>query len=196
MRNTYEAVVIGVSAGGFSALRVVLAGLPDNFPLPVVIVQHRMASADNYLVSYLNSHCALEVKEAEEKEKIMPGTVYLAPADYHLLVEKDKTFSLTVDELVCHARPAIDVLFETASAAYKSNLIGVILTGANTDGSNGIRAIKSGGGLTISQDPETAEVSVMPLAAIATKAIDIILVLEDIPILLKDLQEGKHDITV
>lgn len=195
MRSQYKAVVIGVSAGGFNALRVVLAGLPDTFPAPVIIVQHRMPSADNYLVTYLNDHCSLTVKEAEEKEKIVSRTVYIAPPDYHLLVEKNTTFSLSVDELVCFARPSIDVLFETAAAAYKAALIGIILTGANTDGSDGIRAIKAAGGLTISQDPQTAEVSVMPLAAIATKSVDFIMPLEDIPLFLKDLLEGKHDIT-
>lgn len=194
MRNNYEAVVIGVSAGGFKALHVLLSGLPGNFSVPIVIVQHRRSSLDNYMVTSLNRHCRILVKEAEEKEKIMPGTVYIAPADYHLLVEKDRTFSLSVDEHVCFSRPSIDVLFETAADAYKECLVGIILTGANADGSAGIRKIKAGGGLTIAQDPATAEVKVMPLAAIATKSVDFILALQDIPTFLKDLLEENHDI--
>ncbi len=195
MQNVYEAVVIGVSAGGFKALHTLLSGLPENFSIPVIIVQHRLAYSDNYLVTSLNKLCCLSVKEADEKEKIKPGTIYLAPADYHLLVEKNKTFSLSTDEFVCFSRPSIDVLFETATDAYKAGLIGIILTGANADGSKGIQIIKEAGGVTISQDPDTAEVDMMPLSAIATKSVDFILALEDISSFLKDLLEGKHDIS-
>lgn len=194
MRDKFDAVVIGVSAGGLKALRILLSGLPGNFPMPIVIVQHRLASSDNYLVTYLDSHCSLTVKEAEEKEQLAAKTVYIAPADYHLLIEKDRTFSLSIDELVCYARPSIDVLFETAAAAYRTGLIGVIMTGANSDGSEGIRSIKAAGGLTIAQDPETSEVSVMPFAAIATGAVDFILPLEEISLFLMDMLEDNHGI--
>ncbi len=194
MKHRYEAVVVGVSAGGFRALRVLLSSLHTALPAPIIIVQHRMASPDNYLVTYLDSRCPHAVKEAEEKECIQEGMIYIAPADYHLLVEKDKTFSLSVDELVCFARPSVDVLFETAAAAYKDKLVAIILTGANSDGSAGIQKVKANGGLTITQDPDTAESPVMPLAAIATKSVDFILELEDIPLFLRDLLEGKHDI--
>ncbi|WP_028585325.1 chemotaxis protein CheB [Desulfogranum mediterraneum] len=193
MQNHYEAVVIGVSAGGFRALHTLLSELPDHFTLPVMIVQHRKASAENYLVTSLNKNCRLLVKEADEKEKITSGTVYLAPGDYHLLVEKDKTLSLSIDEPVCYSRPSIDVLFETAAATYQAGLIGIILTGANSDGSAGIRSIKAGGGLTISQHPETAEADTMPLAAIATKAVDYILTLQEISPFLNDLLEQSHE---
>lgn len=191
MHNQYDAVVIGVSAGGMRALRTLLSPLPDYFPVPIVIVQHRMASSDGYLVTYLDNRCSLHVREAAEKERLMPKTVYIAPADYHLLIEKNKTMSLSIDGLVHYARPSIDVLFETAAAAFGKALIGVILTGANSDGSDGIRAIKSAGGLTIAEDPEAAEVSVMPLAAIGTGAVDFILPLEDIPRFLMDILEEK-----
>ncbi len=191
MQNQYDAVVIGVSAGGMSALRTLLSSLPDEFPIPIVIVQHRMASSDGYLVTYLDNRCSLHVKEAVEKELLMPKTVYIAPADYHLLIEKNKTLSLSIDGLVHYARPSIDVLFETAAAAFGKALIGVVLTGANSDGSDGIRAIKSAGGLTIAEDPEAAEVSVMPLAAISTGAVDFIIPLEDIPQFLVDILEEK-----
>ena len=154
MRNEFKAVVIGVSAGGLKALPVILGGLPAYFPLPVVIVQHRMASSDNYIIRYLGDRCSLTVKEAEEKEKMSAGNVYLAPAGYHLLIEKNTTFSLSLDDLVSFSRPSIDVLFESAAAAFGPKLIGVILTGANTDGKAGIHCIKSCGGMTIAQDPE------------------------------------------
>ncbi len=194
MQMRYEAIVIGVSAGGMKALSVVLSALHENLPAPVVIVQHRMDSPDNYLITYLDNRSHNMVKEAEEKEQLKEGVVYVAPANYHLLIEKSRTFSLSVDELVCFARPSIDVLFETAAATYKDKLIAIILTGANSDGSEGVRKVKDAGGLTIVQNPETAESAVMPLAAIATKSVDFVLELEDIAIFLQDLLEGNHDI--
>lgn len=192
-RHRFEAIVIGVSAGGMKAMRVVLSALGHHLTVPVMVVQHRMASPDNYLITYLDDRCRHRVKEAEEKEKICGGTVYIAPANYHLLVEKDHTFSLSTDERVSYSRPSVDVLFETAAAAYKSRLIGVILTGANSDGSEGIRKIKNGGGLTIAQNPETAHSLVMPQAAIDTGAVDFILELEDIPGFLNELLESGYD---
>ncbi|WP_163338302.1 chemotaxis protein CheB [Desulfopila sp. IMCC35008] len=190
----YEAVVIGVSAGGMKALRVVLAGLDPRFDAPLIIVQHRMESSDNYFITYLDQRCRLKVKEAEEKEKITRGIIYIAPANYHLLIEKGGTFSLTVDEPVKYSRPSVDVLFETAARAYKNRLIAVILTGANSDGSAGIVKVKAAGGLTIAQNPETALSPVMPQAAIATGAIDFILELNDIPVFLTDLLGSKYGV--
>ncbi len=192
MSYDFQAVVIGVSAGGFHALHKILPQLPKDFPLPIILVQHRMAGSDDFLMESLNSSCKLKVKESDEKEKITPGTVYIAPSDYHLLIEKDRTFSLSMDEPVCYARPSIDVLFETAAQTYKKCLIGIILTGANSDGSAGITEIKAKGGLTIAQDPETAEVNIMPLSAIATKSVDFVLPLEDIPSFLTGLLEDNH----
>lgn len=193
MSDQYEAVVIGVSAGGLKALRLLLGALPADFPAPVIIVQHRMATVDNYLVTYLDSCSPLKVREAEDKEPITAGRVYIAPADYHLLVEKDRTFSLSLDELVSFSRPSIDVLFETAADVYRQGLIGIILTGANADGSMGIQKIKAMGGVTIAQHPDSAEVKIMPLAAIATKAVDFILTLPDMPSFITNLLEGNHD---
>jgi two-component system chemotaxis response regulator CheB len=192
MKVDFSAVVVGVSAGGFQALHTILPMLPRAFPAPVIVVQHRMAGEDDYFVESLNSKSLVTVKEAEEREEIRPGTAYIAPGGYHLLVEKDHTFSLSVDEPVCYARPSIDVLFETAARVYGSHLVGIILTGANSDGSNGIKTIKQGNGLTIAQDPETAEVNLMPLSAIATHCIDFILPLEDIPSFLTNLVEDNH----
>lgn len=194
MQKRYEAIVIGVSAGGMTALSVLLSALHENLPAPIVIVQHRMDSPDNFLITYLDNRSHNMVKEAEEKEQLKDGVVYVAPANYHLLIEKSRTFSLSVDELVCFARPSIDVLFETAAATYKDKLIAIILTGANSDGSEGVKKVKGAGGLTIVQNPETAESAVMPLAAIATKSVDFVLELEDIALFLQNLLEGNHDI--
>lgn len=190
----FKAVVMGVSAGGMKALRIVLSGLGSRFAAPIIIVQHRMESPDNYLITYLDERCLHQVKEAEEKEKITDGVVYIAPANYHLLIEKNGTFSLTVDEPVNYSRPSVDVLFETAALTYANTLIGVILTGANSDGSMGIKKVKAAGGLTIAQNPDTAASPVMPQAAIATGAVDFILELEDIPVFLTDLLESTYGI--
>jgi two-component system chemotaxis response regulator CheB len=167
----YEAVAVGVSAGGVHALNLVLPGLPAGFPLPVIVVQHVYPLAENRIVGLFDDRCELRVKEAEEKEPVLPGHVYYAPPNYHLLVEEDRTFSLSTEERVNYARPSIDVLFETASDAYGSRLVGVVLTGANRDGSEGLQRIKEAGGLTVVQDPDEAEVDVMPRAAL--KAVDV-----------------------
>lgn len=193
MHKGYDAIVIGVSAGGMRALKIVLGALREEFHLPLIIVQHRQASVDNFLITYLDERTCKKVKEAEEKELITQDMVYLAPADYHLLIERDRSFSLSVDEQVSYARPSIDVLFESAAATYRSRLIGIILTGANSDGSKGMQKVKALGGLTIAQDPEGAESPVMPRAAIDSGAVDFILGLEEIPIFLQDLLEEQDD---
>ena len=193
MKYDFHAVVMGVSAGGFKALRIILPMFPQNFPCPVIIVHHRMATEDNFFVNSLNSISKLIVKEAKDKEKLKIGKIYIAPGNYHLLVEKDQTLSLSVDEPVCYARPSIDVLFETAARAFGSHLIGTILTGASCDGSNGIRTIKANNGLTIAQDPITAEVNLMPCSAIATQCIDFVLSLEDIPSFITGLLEEDDE---
>ena len=176
----FEAVVIGTSAGGVNALQVILKSLPRNFALSVIIVQHLHPNSDDYSARILNDSCKMTVKQANEKEKIEPGVVYTAPPNYHLLVEEDKTFSLSIAEREKYARPSIDILFETAADVYGAELIGIILTGANNDGSQGLKRIKEKGGLTIVQDPETAEVDSMPRDAIATTKVDYILPLEQI----------------
>jgi two-component system chemotaxis response regulator CheB len=188
-KKRYEAIVIGSSAGGLNALKVLFHGLGDRFNIPVIIVQHISADSENYLIQILNDIRKLQVKEADEKERPMPGMAYLAPPNYHLLLEPDRTFTLTIDERVNYARPSIDVLFETAAEAYKDKLIGIILTGANNDGSKGLKKIKEFGGLAIVQDPETAEVASMPRAAILTSAVDHIIPLEEIAPLLNSLTD-------
>jgi two-component system chemotaxis response regulator CheB len=183
----YKAVVIGASFGGVNALQKVLAPLPADFALPILVVQHRLPAPDDFLAFSLNEACRLTVKEADEKELVKPGYVYVAPANYHLLVERDQTLSLTVDARVCYSRPSIDVLFETAANAYRSSLIGIILTGANQDGTAGLKRIKEKGGLTIVQDPATAESAVMPCSAIQGTCVDRILSLAEIASFLAQL---------
>lgn len=180
MSIDYEAVVMGVSFGGFQALQDILPVLAPDFPAPVMVVQHHDPRADDFLARHLDDRCRLRVKMAEEKETAMPGVIYLAPANYHLLVEDDHTLSLSVDEKVNFARPAIDVLFESAADAYGPRLMGVILTGANQDGSQGLRRIKEYGGLTVVQDPQTAVAPSMPEAALAATEVDHVLPLAKI----------------
>ena len=189
----YEAIVIGVSSGGMTALKYLFSELPAGFGLSIIVVQHVGARSDNKWIELLNDISKINIKEADEKENIEPGNVYIAPANYHLLVEKDKTFSLTTDERVNFARPSIDVLFESAAEAYKSKLIGVVLTGSNNDGTNGIKRIKECGGLAIIQDPETAESSYMPSSAIAAMQPDYILSLENIADLLMKINKNVND---
>lgn len=185
----YEAIVIGVSAGGMNALNFIFSVLPSGFSIPIIIVQHVSARSDNDWTKLLNDKSNLTIKEADEKEKIETGNVYIAPANYHLMIENDKTFSLTIDEYVNFARPSIDVLFESAAEAYKNKLIGIVLTGANNDGTKGIKRIKECGGLAIIQDPKTAESSTMPASAIAAIQPDYILSLEKIVQLLVKLTQ-------
>jgi two-component system chemotaxis response regulator CheB len=187
----FEAVVIGASAGGMHALEAILSVLPASFALPIAIVLHRGAQSDGYLIKALNSVSAITVKEAEGKEPMRPGLAYIAPADYHLLIEPDRTFSLSVDEKVHFSRPSIDILFTSAAETFGNKLIGVVLTGANADGADGLGMIKQRGGLAIVQDPETAEASSMPRAALRATPVDHVAILEQIGHLLCRLGEGE-----
>ncbi|MBI5142655.1 MAG: chemotaxis protein CheB [Nitrospirae bacterium] len=184
------AVVAGVSMGGVEALRILLGGLPVNFRLPLLIVHHISADSGSDLAKLLGARCAIHVKEADEGEAITPGTAYLAPPNYHLLVEKDGTLALSVDMPVNFARPSVDVLFESAADAFGAGLIGVILTGAGFDGSNGLRKIKDNGGLAVVQDPSDAEADSMPRSALAAVEADHVLPLKDICGLLCSLESS------
>lgn len=176
----FELVVIGASLGGFRAVPVILGALPKDFPLPIVIVQHRgVEASDDSLRVYLQRHSLLPVLEVEDKQSIEPGRVYLCPADYHLLVEKGR-FSLSVEGPNLAARPSIDVLFESAAESYASKTVAIVLTGASEDGARGLARIKERGGVVVVQAPETAQCGVMPRAAIASTGTDRILQLEDI----------------
>ncbi len=189
--SRYRAIVMGVSAGGFKALSTVLPKLQPSLPLPVLIVQHLSPVSDTYLVDHLKRLCAVKVKMAEDKEPAEAGVVYLAPPDYHLLVEADNSLALSLENRVNYSRPSIDVLFSSAAEVYLEGLIGVIMTGANSDGAEGLARIKECGGLAVVQAPETAEVNVMPLAAMEVVAVDYVVPLERLGRFLNSLAMGQ-----
>jgi two-component system chemotaxis response regulator CheB len=170
---------MGASRGGRRALSVILEGLPGDFPLPVAVVLHRVADDDHHLARLLQQHSALPVAEAEDKTPLLPGRVYLAPPDYHLLIDAEG-LALSNDEPVHYSRPSIDVLFESAVDIWGGRVIGVLLTGANADGAAGLLRLKQRGGLTLVQDPAQAEAPEMPRAAIAAAAATKIVKLEEI----------------
>jgi len=176
----YQAVVIGASSGGLHALKKLLPAIPADFPCPILIVQHISPASENYLTVILDKISQIHVKEADEKEVLLPGTAYVAPPDYHMLVEVNKTISFSVEGKVNYSRPSIDVLFQTAADAYQEHLVGILLTGANMDGSKGLAYIKNRGGFTIVQNPDEAESPFMPKAAIQQHKPDLILSLEEI----------------
>ena len=179
MIRDFQLIVIGCSLGGMNALTLILSALPRTFPVPIAIAQHRYRTSNDSLPAYFRRHVALDVVDADDKQWFRPGHVYLAPANYHLLVEEGE-FSLSVDEAVAFSRPSIDVLFESAADAYHEKLAGVILTGANADGARGAARIKQNGGFVIVQDPKTAEAPEMPSAALASTSVDRILPLDRI----------------
>lgn len=161
----YEIVVVGTSWGGLSALSAVVAGLPSTFALPIVVVQHRSRDAAGLLAELLQVRTRLCVEEVDDKRPILPGHVFIAPPNYHLLVERG-FFSLTTDAPVRYSRPSIDVTFASAADEYGARTIGIVLTGANEDGALGLRRVADRGGLAIVQDPATAESAIMPQAAL------------------------------
>ncbi|BDV01913.1 chemotaxis protein CheB [Thermodesulfomicrobium sp. WS] len=165
--SAVHAVVLGASAGGLTAIRHILAQLRPDFGPPILIVQHIAPSAGSTLVETFRDHSPLPVMEAEDKTLPAPGTIYLAPPDYHLQVEPEGHLSLCLDERVRFARPSIDVLFTTAADAFCPHLAGVLLTGANDDGAQGLWRIHRLGGITLVQDPATAKARAMPEAALA-----------------------------
>jgi two-component system, chemotaxis family, protein-glutamate methylesterase/glutaminase len=187
----YELVVIGTSAGGLDAVCELLRGLAPGFALPILVVQHRSRDSDA-LCEVLQDCTALRLHDAVDKEPFEAGHVYIAPADYHAMVENGY-LTLTVDEPVVYSRPSIDVAFESAADAYGPRLVGIVLTGANRDGAAGLRRIADAGGLTIVQSPETAEVAVMPLAAAVAVPEAEIVALGDLPARLNTLAGGVGD---
>lgn len=184
--DSCEIVIIGASLGGLDALKVLLGALSMSFHLPIVVVQHRSKDSDGTLTAILQRACVLPVSEANDKEPIVPGRLYLAPADYHLLVERG-WFALCTSAPVHYARPSIDALFESAAEAYGASVVGIILTGTTEDGAAGAARVMARGGTMVAQDPATAEAPTMPAAAIAAANIKYILSLQEIALLLKRL---------
>jgi two-component system, chemotaxis family, protein-glutamate methylesterase/glutaminase len=185
-----DAIVIGASAGGIEALTVVLPALPAGLQAPVFIVLHLPRDKPSMLAEIFARKCALPVREAEDKDEVVPGTVYFAPNNYHLLVDKGPQLSLSVDDPVHHSRPSIDVLFESAVEIYGERLLGIILSGANDDGASGLAAIHDAGGLTIVQSPQTARAPNMALSALKLRPADWVLPLDEIAKLLRTLDTG------
>ena len=163
-------VVVGAALGGLHALQVLLGALPRGFGPPIVVVQHRGKHPDDALSRLLGAHCALAVGEPLDKDPLESGHVYIAPADYHLLVDRG-VMSLSTEAPVNYARPSIDVLFESAAESYTTGVVGVVLTGANHDGANGAARIQQRGGRVLVQDPAGAESRPMPLAALAATGV-------------------------
>ena len=184
--NPKSLVVIGASQGGLRALQTLLAGLPGRFPWPVAIVLHRAIDADSGLAELLQKHSALPVSDALDKQSLLPGHVFLAPPDYHLLVDRD-ALALSTEAPDACARPSINLLFESAADACGAQTIAVVLTGASDDGARGAARVKAAGGRVIIEDPATAESSVMPAAALAAPTADHVLPVAGIAKLLAEL---------
>ena len=178
--NEISCIVVGVSAGGFDALDILTRQLPVGFSLPIIIVQHRVAENDGYLSQHLNLNSAIQIKDVIDKEPICSGTVYIAPPDYHLLIERELYLSLSKDDKVNYSRPSVDVLFESAADIYRQACLGIILTGNNKDGSLGLAKIVAAGGSAIVQNPKSAKAQEMPKAAIKKVPTAIILNLSEI----------------
>ncbi len=187
LRNRIDAVVVGTSAGGVEALGEILPTLPAGFRPAVLIVLHLPRERPSLLVQIYENRCALPIREAEDKEPIEPGTVYFAPPDYHMLVERSRQIALSTDEPVYYSRPSIDVLFESAADVYADRLLGIILTGANEDGAAGLLAVHRAGGVTVVQQPDSAKVPVMVVSALQRNPADFVLPLPGIADLLKGL---------
>jgi two-component system, chemotaxis family, protein-glutamate methylesterase/glutaminase len=173
-RREIDAVAIGASAGALEALRIILAPLPRTFGAALLVVVHVPSNRDSLLVDVLARHCALPVLEPSDKQEIRDGMVYVAPPGYHLMVEPDRSFSLSLEPPVNFSRPSIDVLFESAAHAYRHRLLGIVLTGANEDGTAGLAAIRAAGGLAWVQEPDSAAAAMMPRSAIERAGADAI----------------------
>lgn len=178
MKNC-RALIIGGSAGSLDVLLRVLPDLRSDLPFPIILVIHRKHGADSLLPELLKGRTSLGVKEAEEKEPILAGMIYIAPTDYHLLIEQDLTFSLDSSEKINYSRPSIDVTFQSAAEIFEDQLACLLLSGSNSDGVNGLKAVKSHHGKALIQDPATAQVSFMPAQAAQNVTIDASLTIED-----------------
>ncbi|HET7794983.1 MAG TPA: chemotaxis protein CheB [Rhizobacter sp.] len=190
LRRPVDAIAIGTSAGGVEALSVLLPALKPGLAAAVMVVLHLPRERPSLLVEIFMPRCALPVREAQDKEPVQPGHLYFAPADYHLLVDEGPCLSLSVDEPVHFSRPSIDVLFESAADIYGERLLGIVLTGANQDGAEGLATIHRLGGITVVQEPDSAYAPLMPQSALRCGPVDHVLPLEGIADLLRALNEG------
>lgn len=177
----FKFIVIGGSAGSLQVILNFLTAVPSGFPLPILIVLHRNGVFESNLEELFSSRTKVPVKEVEEKEMAIPGTVYICPADYHVLLEKDHSFSLDYSERVNYSRPSIDVAFRSAADSFGEELIGLLLSGGNTDGVEGLEYIKARGGVVVVQDPVTADVPYMPQQAVLHGHVDYIVPGKELP---------------
>jgi two-component system, chemotaxis family, protein-glutamate methylesterase/glutaminase len=184
-------VLIAGSAGSLQVILAILMAMGREYPIPVLVVLHRNNVFESSLEELMSARTNLMIKEVEEKESIEPGVVYLCPADYHVLVEMDFTFSLDYSERVNYSRPSIDVTMRSAADVFGEGLIALLLSGGNADGSDGMDYVHTRGGLTVVQDPETAEVPYMPQQAILRNSVDLIVTTEELPGLMKGFGAAK-----
>jgi two-component system, chemotaxis family, protein-glutamate methylesterase/glutaminase len=185
-----DAIVIGASAGGIEALMTLLPPLPASFGVPIFIVQHLPRGRPSLLTDIFAEKCALPVCEAQDKEPVRPGAIYFAPPDYHLLIDAGPQLALSTDEPVHHSRPSIDILFESAADIYGSRLLGIILSGANEDGAAGLASVAAAGGTTVVQEPGSAAVKQMVVAALNLSPASQVLDLKNMSALLRTLDRG------
>ncbi|MGA0556990.1 chemotaxis protein CheB [Larkinella sp. VNQ87] len=187
VKTVCKAVVIGGSAGSIEVFLKLLPALPMPLSFAVIIVVHRKNSTDSSLAHVLSIKTAVPIQDVEDKDPVLAGNMYLAPADYHLLIEKDEVFSLDNSEKVNYSRPSLDVTFESAADVYGPALVGVLLSGANADGTAGLKAIKQAGGIIVAQKPETAQSSFMPQQAIMHAPVDHVLDVDGLITFLRSL---------
>jgi len=162
----YGAIIIGGSAGSFKIISRVIVSLPADFPIPLIVCVHRLRNVKAGIISALSNNSSIKITEPFDKDPIEPGTVYIAPANYHLLIEQGNFFSLATSKPINHSRPSIDIAMKSAASAYSKRVLGILVSGANSDGAEGMIAIHQAGGTTIVQDPEEAEIPSMPEAAL------------------------------
>ena len=183
----YKIVAIGGSAGSLDVIFKIVEALPQQLNASFIIVIHRKSSPDSILVNLLSTKTSLPVKEVEDKEALLPGRIYIAAPDYHLLIEDEHSFSLDSSEKINYSRPSIDVSFESVAGVFGKAVVGVLLSGASVDGAKGLQNIKSAGGYTIAQDPASADMGYMPQQAISFGRVDAIVNGKDIPAFIKEL---------
>lgn len=192
LSRPYKVIVIGGSAGSFSVLANILSKIPKEFNLPIIICCHRLKHVRSGFIEALEIKSVKKVTEPDDKESIKKGKVYVAPANYHLAIELGNTFALSTEEMINNSRPAIDVTFETAAYVYKEKMIGILLTGANKDGAQGMKFVKEYGGLTIVQEPSECTIDTMPKAAMAATSIDYVMRAEEMVKFLNDLHKIQN----
>lgn len=185
--NNQKVIVIGGSAGSFQSILHILEELPKNFNIPIIITIHRLKHIRSGLVESVSIKSNATIIEPFDKEDIKPNNIYIAPSNYHLFIEPDYSFSLSTEEPIEFSRPSIDVLFGSAAKVYKKNIIGILLSGANKDGAKGVKTIKENSGIVIIQDPNEAEVDIMPKSALEIISPDYIFKIEEIIAFLQNL---------